>query len=322
MAVFQGWAVPTAGRITLVWLSIGGILFLVLFARRARVVDAASTAFDPELVTLRGRTPLVLVPIVNPQNAAAMITLADALVPGEIGRVLMHTVMVAKEDWQPVEDATPIEKSQAVLRELMWASAMTGIRVEMLTTVAAEPMPEIARVARLHRCESVLLGLSKISQDHHGAQLEHLLGVLDADVAILRSPQDWRLDDADNLLVPIAGRGGHEHFRAQLLGSLLRSSRRKLTFLRVLPLSTSREDITLAERDLRRLAEDEVRKPCQIKVVTSDDALQTVAEYADQADLLILGVQRHGRRKKLFGGFTRQLAQRTNCPMIVMSRRR
>jgi nucleotide-binding universal stress UspA family protein len=36
---------------------------------------------------------------------------------------------------------------------------------------------------------------------------------------------------------------------------------------------------------------------------------------------LILGVQRHGRRKKLFGGFTRQIAQRTTCPIIAMSRK-
>ncbi len=75
------------------------------------------------------------------------------------------------------------------------------------------------------------------------------------------------------------------------------------------------------QRDLGRLADDEVRQPCQVEVVQSDDALATVAERADESDLLILGVQRHGRRKKLFGGFTRQIAQRTSCPIIVMSRR-
>jgi nucleotide-binding universal stress UspA family protein len=37
--------------------------------------------------------------------------------------------------------------------------------------------------------------------------------------------------------------------------------------------------------------------------------------------LTILGVQRHGRRKKLFGDFTLQIAQRTSCPLIVISRR-
>lgn len=321
LAIFQGVAVPLAGMIAAAWLSVGGILFLALFARRARVMDASSTAFNPELMTLRGRIPLVLVPIANPQNAEAMITLANALVPAEIGRVLMQTVAVAPADWIPDDDPAPIEKSQAVLREMLRASATTGISVETLTTIAAKPMEEIERVARLHRCESVLLGLSEISKDNHGTHLEGLLGALDANVVVLRSSNDWRLTDVQKIIVPIAGRGGHDHLRAQLLGSLLRNTKRELTFLQVLPTTATADQIRFAKRDLRRLADDEVREPCQIIVEVSDDPLATIVESANASDLLILGVQRHGRRKKLFGEFTRQIAQRTTCPIIVMSRR-
>jgi amino acid transporter len=56
LAIFQGLTVPAAGVITAVWISIGGGLFLTLFARRAAVVDAAAEALDPELLRLRGRT--------------------------------------------------------------------------------------------------------------------------------------------------------------------------------------------------------------------------------------------------------------------------
>jgi nucleotide-binding universal stress UspA family protein len=321
LAIFQGVAVPLAGIIAAIWLGTGGILFMALFARRARVMDASSTAFDPELITLRGRTPLVLVPVANPRNAQAMITLANALVPAEIGRVVMHTVAVAPANWQPDENSMPIENAQAVLREMLRASAKTGISAETLTTIAPQPMEEIERVARLHRCESVLLGLSEISEDSHGTHLEGLLGTLDANVVVLRSREDWQLTDVQRILVPIAGRGGHEHLRAQLLGSLLRSTKRELIFLRVLPENASPDVIRLAKRDLRRLADDEVREPCEVVVELSDDALATVVQYADESDLLILGVQRHGRRKKLFGGFTRQIAKQTSCPIIVMSRR-
>jgi nucleotide-binding universal stress UspA family protein len=296
-------------------------LFLASFARRARVKDASSTALDPELMTLRGRTPLVLVPLANPQNAEAMITLANALVPAEIGRVLVQTVAVAPEGWQPDEDSRPIERSQNVLRELLRASVKAGIRVEMLTTVAERAMEEIARVAQLHRCESVLLGLSKISEDEDGTHLEFLLGCLDAHVVVLRSLPDWRLGDVRKILVPIAGRGGHEHLRAQLLGSLLRDDSREVTFLRVLPAAARPDEIRRAERDLRRLAEDEARTSHRVEVVQSDDALTVVAQRTAEFDLLILGVQRLDRRKKLFGGFTRQIAQRTSCPIIVMSSR-
>ena len=321
LAVFQGIAVPSAGAISIVWLSIGGILYLALFARRARVMDASRTALNPELVKLRGKTPLVLVPVANPRNVEAMITLADALVPADIGRVLTQTVGVAPIDWRPSADPTPIVNSQTVLNEVLRASAEAGIRVESLTTVAPSPMEEIARVAQLHRCESVLLGLSEITDNSQGAELETLLGTLEANVVVLRSRQNWRLADAKRILIPVAGRGGHEHLRALLLGSLLRNSARDVTFLRVLPNTATPQDVRRATRELRRLAADEVHQRCTIEVLQHEDPLTIVSGRAENSDLVLLGVQRHGRRRKLFGAFTRQLARRTSCPMIVMSRR-
>lgn len=320
LAIFQGVSVPSAGIITLIWLSIGGLLFLALFARRARVMDISSRAFDPELMTLRGHTPLVLVPIANPKNAEAMIALADALVPAAIGRVLLHTVAVTPEGWHPDDDARPMKTVAELLEIVLRASARAGVRAETLTTVATQPMNEIARVARLHRCESVLLGLSEISGESDGKPLEQLLSTLDSNVVVLRSRKDWRLSDASRVLIPVAGRGGHEHLRAMLLGSLLRTSVREVLFLRVLPSNSESDELRRAERDLRRLAEDEARSRFSVEVVVSESPVETIARYADAADLIILGVQRIGRREKIFGHVTREVARRTDCPIIVMSR--
>ena len=292
---------------------------MALFARRARMTDVSRTARNPELLTLRGQSPLVLVPVANPQNAKAMLALADSLVPGQVGRVLVQTVVVAPNDWQPQQDDAPIERSQSVLREMVRASVKAGIRADVLTTVAPEPMKEIARVAQLHRCESVLLGLSNITHHKHGTSLESLLGQLDANVVILRSRDDWRLSEATRILVPIAGRGGHEHLLALLVGSLLRTGRREVTYLRVLSPTATPDEIRRARRDLELLIDDDVGDRCRVEVVQHDNAVQTVAQMANQSDLLVLGVQRLDRRKKLFGSFTRQIAQLTDCPLIVMS---
>ncbi len=321
LAIFQGIAVPSAGIVALIWLSIGGVLFLGTFARQARLKDASSTAYDPELVTLRGRTPLVLVPIANPQHAAAMIALADALVPGDIGRVMLQTVVSAPEDWRPDDDPLPIERAQAVLRELIAASVRSGVHAEALMTVAPRPLEEIARVARLHRCQSVVLGLSEIPKGDQATQFEELLGALECDVVVLRQPPGWKLDDAAEILVPVAGRGGHDHLLALLIGSLLRGGRRRATLLRVLPATASASDIRRAERELHPFTAGDLESRSTIEVVPSEDPLSTIANRADRADLLVLGVQRLGRRKKLFGAFTQQLVQRTARPIIIVSRR-
>ena len=321
LAVYQGIAVPAAGTISIIWLGIGGILFLGLFAGRARVRDASSRGLEPELMTLRGRSPLVLVPVANPNHAQAMIALADALVPADVGRVLMQTVIVAPGDWDPTKDSTPMERSQSVLRELLRASSQIGIHAETLITVSPEPMSEIARVAELHQCESVLLGLSEISEDAHGESLEALLGTLDTDVVVLRSRKDWRISDAKRILVPIGRRGGHEYLLALLLGSLSRATQPEVTFIHVLPIDAGEDEMRRAKRELRQLAADVMRKRASTEVVRSDDALMAVIDRAEQYDLLILGVQRIARRTKLFGRFARQIAQRTECPLVLMSRR-
>ena len=321
LAGFQGLAVPAAGLTAIAWLGLGATLFLVLFARRARVRDATSTAIDPELVRLRGHTPLVLVPIANPRNAADMITLADALVPAHVGRVLLHSIVVAPADWDPDELPAPTERGLELLRELLRAATRVGIRAETLTTVAPNAMAEIARVARLHRCHSVVLGMSEFAEEARQSPLELLLSTLDAEVVVLRSRPGWSLPDARRILVPIAGRGGHESLVARLIGSLSRTGPREVTFVRVVPKASRPEALQRARRDLDHLTQDTVGPGGHSLVLPHDDPLGALAELALESDLVILGVQRMAHNHKLFGHFTRELAQRVACPVLVMSRR-
>ena len=321
LAVFQGIAVPTAGMIATVWLGIGGLLFLTLFARSARLRDVSSIAANPELVRLRGSTPLVLVPIANPDNAESMIALADTLVPRGVGRVLLQTIVVAPHDWSPEENPDPMDRSQQVLRELISTSTRMRVRTQTLMSVSTEPMEEISRVARLHRCESVLLGLSEITEDATDTPIEGLLSRLEMDVVVLRAPKGWHLTERQRILIPVAGRGGHDHLLVRLLGSLARRQHCEIKFVRVIPAGAPESDHRRAKRELQRLAGINYSGVCQCEVVTSDDPVAAIVKASQEADLMILGVQRIGPKKKLFGRFTRQVAQQTQSPLIVISRR-
>ena len=151
--------------------------------------------------------------------------------------------------------------------------------------------------------------------------MERLFGLIDADVVVLRAAKDWSLAQAGRILVPLAGRGGHEHLLARLLGSLLRTGQRQITFLRVLPNSARSNELRRARKELQRLAEDGGLHHWDVEIVQSADPVGAVADRANDFDLMILGVQRLGRREKLFGDFTRHMASRTSRPIIVMSRR-
>ncbi|MGW8257046.1 MAG: APC family permease, partial [Thermoguttaceae bacterium] len=134
LAVYQGIMVPSAGIVTAIWLGAGGLLFVWLFAHHARIVDASAEAQDPELLRLRGRTPLVLVPIANPSNAEAMMAVANALTPPRVGRVLLLSVAVSPKDVEAGDDVSAVRHAQTVLGDSLIASLKIGIVPEALAT--------------------------------------------------------------------------------------------------------------------------------------------------------------------------------------------
>ncbi|MEM6688322.1 MAG: amino acid permease [Planctomycetota bacterium] len=343
LAIFQGIAVPTAGIIATVWISVGGLLFLTLLARSARLRDVVDVAANPELVRLRGHVPLVLVPVANPDNAAAMIFLADTLIPNGVGRVLLQNVIVTDEQFDGSENHPAMIRSQRTLARLIGESHRMGIAAETIVSVARNPMNEIARVARLHRCEAVLLGLSEIPETSVELPLEGLLSELQCDVVVLRAPADnpvvmalqsngepqvgseskekvlhqpWRV------VIPIAGRGGHDPLLVRILVSLRRRAECEVIFLRVVSQETSESAAVSMKRDMHRLASMTFSGTSRCVLLRSEDPIETIVREAADADLLILGVQRDGKGRKLFGRFTRHISRQTQCPLMTISHRK
>jgi amino acid transporter/nucleotide-binding universal stress UspA family protein len=321
LAIFQGMTVSSAGIIAALWLSFGGILYLVLFSRRARVVDAAAQAMDPELMRLRGRSPLVLVPIANPVNAEAMVNLANALSPPKIGRVLLLTVVRPDDTWEKGKYPQPLIDAQAVLREALTASFAAGLSPEALTTIATPPWAEIRRVARIHRCESLLLGLSNLDDETVGTHLEDLMNTVNCDVVVLRARPGWQLKEVQRVLVPVAGRRTHNELRARLLSSLWRTQKREITFLQVLSEHLPEKAHKKACRDLFRFAQDEIPGHPKVKVIYNNSASEEIIAQASESDLLILGLNRMNRRRKVFGSIARGIINETRCTIIMIGER-
>jgi APA family basic amino acid/polyamine antiporter len=322
LAVYQGFQVPIAGLIALIWVGAGGSLYLFMFAQRARVVDASAAAQDPQLLLLRGSSPLVLVPIANPQNAYAMVEVANALTPPNVGRVLLLSIVTPSENWRPGDPPRQLTDSQAVIKSALTASFASGLTPEALTTIAPQPWPEIIRVSRSHRCESLMLGLSDLDQPEALKQLENLMSQVDSHVIVLRAPPGWNLSSVKKVLVPFGGRGQHDQLRARLLGSLYRHGIRQIHFMQVLPPNSPHNTIRKAEIWLAKMAKDELGGDAKIEVHCSNSAIDWIIERALDADLLVLGTQRFARNQKFFGETALRIARQTSCGLILINRKR
>ena len=320
LALFQAFAVPSAGLISAIWLGFGGVLYYSLFSRRARVVDASAEAFDPQLVRLRGKSPLVLVPIANPASAGAMISTATALAPPGTGRVLLLSVVIAPSEDVPEQWKTRILNAQMVLRQSLTASVQEQINPEALTTIATRPWNEIIRVSRLHRCESILLGFTRIEEGILGSDLEDLMTEVNSDVVVLKASEDWQLGQVKRVLVPVAGQSVHDVLRARLLASLCRISAREITYLKILSPNTAAKSVLRSKHALERLAAEETTSGVKIHVIQDDDVAGVISSYSERADLVILGLRRVGRKRKAFGEITMEIIRRTSCAIIMINR--
>lgn len=317
LGLFQGVAVPEAGLITGGWLAIGGLLYLTLFARRARVVDAAAEALDPHLTRLRGRSPLVLVPIANPASAKGLVAVANALAPPGGGRALMLSVV----NPGALSDHRTLQDFQAVLGEILSTSIDTGFSPEALTTVASRTRKEISRVARIHRCESLLLGLGQFEAKQSAAYIEKIMRTVACDVVVLRAPGDWQLAEVKRILVPVGGHADQSKLRARLLASLCRSGAEQITYLRIVPEGISLRNRSRAEREVSLLVRDEAPRSCRKLIVENTDIVRELCVQAQEYDLMILGLQHLGRRHRRIGRIPLEIADRSRVPIILLGER-
>ncbi len=317
LAVYQGVMVPSAGAITVFWLSIGGLLFLILFAHRARLSDVTSEINNPELLRMRGRSPLVLVPIANPENASGLVALANAMTPADAGRVLLLSIVVPPDEWSLEENPKPLEKTQVVLGRAIASSVSAGLYPEALTTIAKDPWKEIRRVAKVHRCESLLLGLTQLADNDLVLPIEKLINQVSCDVVVLRAPKNWDLRNAKRILVPTTGRRIDDHLLARILASLSKNVEREITFLNVLPESSSSFELRDAQQNLAMWVHNLCSSSGRVAVSASDTPLDTILENAAHADLMILGIHRNKHDKKLLSRFAWQIIEHTDCPLLL-----
>lgn len=320
LGVFQAISVPEAGQVVMAWLLLGGVFFVTLLARGARLADTSALARDPELARLRGRRPLVLVPIASPTSAAGLVGVAATVRTPGVGRVLQLSVVSAPEQI-PEEDDPVMQDAQVILGESLLRGFERATPAETLFTIADDPLREIQRVARLHRCETVVLGAPREPTPEGWARLEQLVSPLDADVVVVRAPRRWRIAQVRRVLVPLGGRGDHSLARARLLASLTRADACEITFLRTLRPGMPLDEARLARREVEALARDEVEGAFEVRVEEAEDVREAILRHAAGADLVVMGIQHARRFGRVFGGIAREIAESSDVPLILIGGR-
>lgn len=319
LALFQAITEPAAGVISVIWLIIGSVLFISFFVKRAEVVDASEQALDPDLVRLRGLSPLVLLPITNPANAESMVFVANALAPPVVGRVLLLSII--QSEGEKNEVLNRLSNSQEVTLFALLASFDSGLRPDTLTTIANHPWEEIERVAKVHQCRSLLLGLSDLNDLQTSQNLEKLVKRVKCDVVVFRQPHSgWQVTEAKKILIPVAGFGSHDTLRARIAATLWRTSQPDITFLQILPANTTKNDLAKNQKKLSQFSARIIPGKTEAKIILSDNVKDELIQQAENHDLMIMGLGKAGPNEKVFGKLVLELAEKTTSGLIFISK--
>ncbi len=321
LAIFQFIVAPAAGAIVIIWLGFGVLLYLSLFAHSAEVADAAREAHNPDLVRLRGHSPLVLVPVANPDSAVAMVSIANVLAARDVGRVLLLSIVPVSEDSQTGVVPTEFESTKKVVDESLRQSYTNGYAPEMLITTASDPWSEIQRIAKEHQCGSLLLGLSDAPNTSSDQQFENLISELRIDITLMSAREGWSLVDTSRVLVPVGGRGEQHEIRARFLGSICRIAPREITFVTIVSPSTSDTEIERVRLGIGKLADLNVRSKSNVQILRAVDPIVALCNEAQQYDLMVLGHDSGTQHAPLLGGFAVTLARGAACTTVVLGRR-
>jgi basic amino acid/polyamine antiporter, APA family len=320
LALFQAIVEPAAGIISLFWLLIGSALFMSFFVKKAEVIEASEQALDPDLVRLRGLSPLVLLPISNPANAESMVFVANALAPPVVGRVLLLSIVIPSKENNDLQKR--LKDSRDVTQYALQASFEAGLRPDTLTTIADHPWEEIERVAKVHNCRSLLLGLSDLNDFQTNQNLEKLVKHVKSDVVVFRQPfSGWKITQARKVLIPVAGFGSHDPLRARVAASLWRASQPEITFIQILPSSTPENICRKNQIKLSRFARRIIPGKTEVSIISNDDVKGELIKQANEHDLVIMGLGKPGAHEKAFGSIALSLAEETKTALIFISKK-
>ncbi|MGM0457782.1 MAG: APC family permease [Bacteroidota bacterium] len=320
LALFQAIAVPAAGFISLIWLIIGSVLFVSFFVKKAQAIEASEQALDPNLLRLRGLSPLVLLPISNPANAESMVFVANSLAPPVVGRVMLLSIVIPSNENDDIDKR--LISSRDVTQFALKASFDAGLRPDTLTTIAEKPWEEIERVAKVHNCRSLLLGLSDLNDIQTNENLEKLVKNVKSDVVVFRQPYSgWKVTEARKILIPVAGLDSNDPLRARIAASLWRASQPEITFIQILPSTTPAETLRKNHQRLSRFAGRIIPGKTEVRIITNDDVSDELVSQSKQHDLLIMGLGKAGPHEKAFGDIALTLAEKTETALIFISKK-
>lgn len=294
-----------------------------LTSREEQIRDLVGDAPDGAVVP----AARVLVAIGNPQNAPSLVDAAIRLTggkrPAELLLVrLIPTPRAPEFRTGLLEAESQVEAAVESMRPLIEQAATAGVVARPISFLSDDVSPDLARIARDQRCDTMLLGWHRASLPKHVIQalVHRVFTLASCDVAVFVDPAGIGIrPEADRPVVIFLASGAQDDGAVRLGMRLAADMQASVKLVGYVGDQTGRA-LTVASEELADRA-DALRQQSglwTVPVFVGNDALDAAGGETAEGAVAVVPVGDDWYNEEDFGHPAAELAALTACPMVVV----
>jgi uncharacterized hydrophobic protein (TIGR00271 family) len=306
--------------VVVIWLAIGGILFLGYGRQHAGELRRAESVVDegaPDAIIDRSGYR-VMVGIANPESARNLIEAGAQLARSREGSLLVLKTLTLPEQMPVNLRKEQARKERETLQSFVDSAEIVDVAIHTSVRLAPNPTDGLLAAVKEEQVDMLLLGWeSGLAPEKIGPHslLNQVMRYAPCEVAVLRGHLPERLD---SVLASTAG-GPNAPAALKIGGDLSAPDNGRIHLLTIVPEQLFEEVEAKAVESLQSLHEAmEGERNISEWVVRNEDVEDGITEAALSTDLLVLGASKEGLADRShFGGLAPRLASASPIPSII-----
>ena len=325
LAIFQFTFQPMAWYISLAWIAVGLVIYVV-YTPRAEVAEAPPEALIVHEEVIAVKEYSVLLPVANERQAHQLTILGAAIAKEKDGEVLALHVVRLPVQLSLTESRYFLAQGKPLMEAAIQEARAFEVPVHTMIRVGRHVGSAIFDTARERDTDLIILGWPGYTESRDvafGDVIDLLAKNPPCDIAVVRFR---RREAPQRILIPTAG-GLHNRLAIELAIAQARQYEREfperrpsVTLLYITP-EDANSGAMAGGYDLLHSLAAGFDYPLEALVVTAPDVVTGILREAEEHNLVIIGATEERLfEQRLFGSISEQVARECSKTVIMVKR--
>ena len=321
MAIFLAMELGQVGVLSIVWIGFGLLLYWGYFSRKEAQERPKEVLHEEALTSVDYS---VLLPVSDLGQAKILGSIGSILAKEHDGEVLALHVLRVPQQLQLSDGRLLLRGGRPYLEKVIEQARLLDVPVHTMIRLGRSVSDGILKTISENASDLVLFGwpgFTGSGERRFGSVMDRMVSNPPADIAIVRHRPYRQLR---SILVPVAG-GRNSRLAVSVAIALARNTPERtrvvLTHVSILGIDSTEAEAR-AQNAFRRSVEGLRYEDIEHRVVRSTSPIEGIMEAAMDCDMVVIGATKERLfRNIMVGNVPEQVAERADCPVIMVKRR-